>query len=199
MINQKKLRRAMRHSERELRAAGGDMLSQLHPRSVVRDARDLALKVQRDEVFREYFVARIWMVLAVLFVFVLVSTVCAISIMFNSVRWIPAPVPVWFRGFELLLGGAVWLGGVVAQVYVFLIWLEERAAQKSRSERGIEVTVPAGVLAYLKYSRALPPWILIFIFVVIPLLIMARSAPLAALIIFALAALAPVVFKKFDS
>jgi len=199
MMNQKKLRRAMKHSERELRAAAGDMLSQLHPRSVVRDARDLARKVQLDEVFREYFVSRIWMVIPVLFVFVLVSTVCAIGIMFNAARWIPLPVPVWFRGFALFLGAAVWLGGVVAQVYVFLIWLEERAAQKSRSARGIQVAVPTGVLAYLKYSRALPPWILILIFVVIPLGIMARSAPLAALILFTLAALAPVLFKKFDS
>ena len=199
MMNKKKLRRAMKHSERELRAAAGDMLSQLHPRSVVRDARDLALKVQRDEVFREYFVTRVWVVIPVIFVFFLVSTVCAISIMFNAARWISPPVPVWFRGFELLLGAAVWLGGVAAQVYVFLIWLEERAAQKSRSERGIQIAVPAGVLAYLKYSRALPPWILILIFVVIPLGIVARSAPLAALILFTLAALAPVLFKKFDS
>jgi hypothetical protein len=119
--------------------------------------------------------------------------------MFNAARWISPPVPAWYRGFALLLGAAVWLGGVVAQLYVFLIWLEERAAQKSRSARGIRVAVPAGVLAYLKYSRALPPWILILIFVVIPLGIMARSAPLAALILVTLAALAPVLFKKFDS
>src|SRR3979490_2539782 len=157
MMDQKKLRRAMKHGERELRAAAGDMLSQLPPRSVVRDARDLALKVQRDEVFREYFVNRIWVVIPVILVFVLVSTVCAIGIMFNAARWISPPVPVWYRGFALLLGTAVWLGGVLAQVYVFLIWLEERAAHKSRSARGVQVAVPAGVLAYLKYSRAMPP------------------------------------------
>ena len=191
--------RGMRLDERELRAAAGDMLDQLRPRRALRDARDFALKFQHDDVFREYVLSRIWTVLPVLLVFVLVSTVCAIGIMFNAARWISPPVPVWYRGFALLLGAAVWLGGVVAQVYVFLIWLEERAAQKSRSARGIQVTVPAGVLAYLKYSRALPPWILIVICVVIPMGIMARSAPLAALILFALAALAPVLFKKFDS
>jgi hypothetical protein len=191
--------RGTRLDKRELRAAAGDMLSQLHPRSVVRDARDFALKFQHDDVFRDYVLSRIWTVLPVLLVFVLVSTVCAIGIMFNAARWISPPVPAWYRGFALLLGAAVWLGGVVAQLYVFLIWLEERAAQKSRSARGIRVAVPAGVLAYLKYSRALPPWILILIFVVIPLGIMARSAPLAALILVTLAALAPVLFKKFDS
>src|SRR6266568_4462383 len=72
-----------------------------------------------------------------------------------------ACVPVWYRGFALLLGAAVWAGGVVAQIYVFLIWLEGRAAQKDRSARGIRVAVPPGVLAHLKYSRALPAWILV--------------------------------------
>jgi hypothetical protein len=191
--------RGTRLDKRELRAAAGDMLSQLRPRRALRDARDFALKFQHDDVFRDYVLSRIWTVLPVLLVFVLVSTVCAIGIMFNAARWISPPVPAWYRGFALLLGAAVWLGGVVAQLYVFLIWLEERAAQKSRSARGIRVAVPAGVLAYLKYSRALPPWILILIFVVIPLGIMARSAPLAALILVTLAALAPVLFKKFDS
>jgi hypothetical protein len=191
--------RGTRLDKHELRAAAGDMLDQLRPRRALRDARDFALKFQHDDVFRDYVLSRIWTVLPVLLVFVLVSTVCAIGIMFNAARWISPPVPAWYRGFALLLGAAVWLGGVVAQLYVFLIWLEERAAQKSRSARGIRVAVPAGVLAYLKYSRALPPWILILIFVVIPLGIMARSAPLAALILVTLAALAPVLFKKFDS
>jgi len=88
---------------------------------------------------------------------------------------------------------------VVGQLYVFLIWLEERAAHKDRSERGKRVRVPAGFLAYLKYSRALPPWILVVVFVVCPLGILARGAPLAALILATLSGLAPVLYKKFDS
>jgi hypothetical protein len=198
MKNQRELRRAMKHGERELRAAADDMLSQLRPRNVLRDARDLALKFQRDDVFREYVLSRIWAVLPVVLVFVLVSTVCSVDIMFRTVRLISDP-PVWLRGLALLLGAAVWLCGVVAQIYVFLIWLEERAAQENRSERGIHVKVPAGVLAYLKYSRALPPWILIFACIVLPLAIMARGAPLVALLLLAVSMLAPFLFKKFDS
>jgi hypothetical protein len=189
----------MRHPERDLRAAAGDMLSQLRPRNVIRDARDFLLKFQRDEILREYLAARVWAVLAMLLLFFLISTVCAIDIMFNSVRLIPLPVPVWYRGFALLLGAVVWVGGVVAQLYVFLIWLEERAAEKSRSARGIRVALPAGVLAYLKYSRALPPWILVALCVVVPLAILAGHAPLLALPLIALAILAPVLFRKFDS
>jgi hypothetical protein len=189
----------MKDSERDLRAAANDMLSQLSPRNVLRDARDFLLKFRRDEVFREYFAARIGAVLPMLLLFILISTVCAIDIMFNSVRLIPPPVPVWYRGFALLLGAVVWMGGMVAQIYVFLIWLEERAAQKSRSARGIRVALPAGFLAYLKYSRALPPWILLALCVVVPLAILAGHAPLIALGLVALGILAPVLFRKFDS
>ena len=189
----------MKHSERELRAAAGDILSQLRPRSALRDARDLALKFTRDDVFREYVVSRMGGVIPVIFVFILVSTVCAIGIMFNAARWVPPPVPPWFRGFAFILGAAVWLGGVLAQVYLFLLWLEERAAQKNRSARGIEVSLPKGFLAYLKYSRALPPWILVAICVLIPLAVLAVNAPVAALLLVSLAILAPLLFKKLDS
>jgi hypothetical protein len=190
--------RAIRLGERQLRAAAGDMLDQLRPRSVLRDARDLALKFQRDEVFNEYFASRIWAVLAMVLVFVLVSSVCSIDIMFRVARLMSDP-PLWFKGFALVFGAAVWLCGVLAQIYVFLIWLEERAAQRDRSERGIELRVPAGVLAYLKYSRALPPWILIFGCIVLPVAVMARRAPLVALLLLVVSMLAPYLFKKFDS
>src|SRR6266704_727513 len=168
------------------------------PRLDERDARDFALKFQNDEVFRDYVGSRIWAVLPVVLIFFLVSTICSIDVMFRTVRLVSDP-PLWLRFFALLLGAAVWLCGVVGQLYVFLIWLEERAAQRDRSERGKRVQVPAGFLAYLKYSRALPPWILVLVFVVLPLANMARGAPLAALILATLVALAPVLFKKFDS
>lgn len=191
-------RHATKHREREFRAAANDMLGQLRPRIVLRDARDLILKLQRDEVFRDYVVARIWTVIPVVLMFVLVSTVCSIDTMFRVARLVSNP-PVLLKGFALLVGAAVWVCGVLAQIYVFLLWLEARAAQKNRSEQGIRSAVPSGVLAYLKYSRALPPWIVILIFVVLPLGILARSAPLAALVLVTLAALPPVVFNKLDS
>ena len=190
--------RGPRLDERELRAAADDMLDQLRPRRALRDARDFARKFQNDEVFRDYVGSRIWAVLPVVLIFFLVSTICSIDVMFRTVRLVSDP-PVWLRFFALLLGAVVWLCGVVGQLYVFLIWLEERAAHRDRSERGKRVRVPAGFLAYLKYSRALPPWILVLVFVALPLAIMAHAAPLAALILVMLVALAPVLFKKFDS
>jgi hypothetical protein len=190
MITQRNLRRAVRHGERELRAAGGDMLSQLRPRNIVRDARDLALKFVRDDVLQGFLAPRLWAVLPVLLVFILVGTVCAIDVMFKAGRLMPGI-------FALLVGAAFWVGGVVGQVYVFGIWLEGRAAQRDRDERGIHVRMPSGFLAYLKYSRAMVPWILIVACVALPLLVMAPNAPLVALVLVVADVLAPFLFIKF--
>jgi hypothetical protein len=192
MMNRRELRRAVRHGERELRAAGGDMLSQLRPRNIVRDARDLALKFGRDDELQAYIAPRVWAVLAVVLVFVLVGTVCSIDVMFKAGRFVPGIL-------ALVVGAAFWVGGVSGQVYVFAIWLEERAAQRNRDERGIDLEMPGGVLAYLKYGRALVAWILILVCVAAPLAVMAPRAPLVALLLFAVALLAPFLFKKFDT
>jgi hypothetical protein len=189
----------MKSGARDYRAVASDMLGQLSPRNVLRDARDFALKLQRDEVFRDYLAARIRRIVPVVFIFVLVSTVCAIGIMVYSVRMMPPPVPLWVRACALLLGAGVWLGGVVAQVYIFFIWLEERAAKQNRRAQGVRVAVPRGVLAYLKYSRALPPWILVALCVVAPLAILAVNAPLTALLLACVAVLTPLLFKTLDS
>jgi hypothetical protein len=189
--------RGVRINERELRAAADDMRNQLRPRNLLRDAQDLLLKFQNDEVFSEYFVSRIWAVLAMVLVFVLVSSVCSIDVMFRVGSLVSDP-PLWLKPLALVVGAAVWVCGVAAQIYVFLIWLEERAAQKNRSERGIHVRVPAGVLAYLKYSRATLPWLLIFASIVVPLAIMARHAPVVVLLLVAVSVLAPYIFKKLD-
>jgi hypothetical protein len=93
---------------------------------------------------------------------------------------------------------AVWIGGVLAQAYLFLLWLEGRAARLSQSSRGMEVRIPRGFLAYLKYSRALAPWILAVVCVALPLAILAVNAPVAALLLLSLVILAPLLFKKLD-
>ena len=117
----------------------------------------------------------------------------------GAARWVSPPVPLWFRGLALVLGAAVWIGGILAQVYLFLLWLEGRAARLNRSSRGMEVVIPGGFLAYLKYSRALAPWILATVCVALPLAILAVNAPIAALLLVSIAILAPLLFKKLDS
>jgi hypothetical protein len=192
MMNQRELRRAVRHGERELRAAGGDMLSQLRPRNIGRDALDLALKFTRDEALQGYVAPRVWPALAVVLVFFVVSAVCSIDVMFKAGRFMPGI-------FALLLGVACWAVGTLGQIYVFAIWLEGRAAQKDRAERGIRVSMPRGFLAYLKYSRALVPWLLVLACVALPLALMAPRAPLVALVLLAAPAAAYYLFRRFAS
>ena len=190
MLRKKDIRRAVRHGERDLRAAGGDMLSQLNPRNIVRDAIDLALKFARDQVLQAYVIPRVWAVLAVVLIFVLVSSVLSIDVIIKSGRYMP--------GFVALLVGVVaWAGGVVGQVYVFAIWLEGRAVQADRDERGLHLRMPSGFLAYLKYSRALVPWIVVVVCVGLPLLVMATRVPVVALILLTATVSAPVLFRKF--
>src|SRR5215471_13553983 len=112
MLSKRDIRRAVRHSERDLLAAGGDVLSQLNPRNIVRDAIDLALKFTRDPAVQAYLAPRIWAVLAVVLVFVLVSSVCSIDAIFKAGRYMPGI-------FALLVGAIAWVGGVTGQVGVF--------------------------------------------------------------------------------
>src|SRR5262252_7679678 len=156
-INKQDLQRAVRHGERELRAAGGDMLTQLNPRNIYRDARDLAIKFAKEDALHAYLGPRMLGVVIVVLAFVLVSTVCSIDMVFRFARFFSEFILAKLLAFPF--GVAVWAGGVLGQVYVFAIWLEGRAAQRDREERGIRVKMPSGFLAYLKYSRALIPWI----------------------------------------
>jgi hypothetical protein len=197
MLSKRDLRRAVRHGERELRAAGGDMLGQLRPRNILRDARDLVLKFMRDDVVQAYIGPRIWKILAVVLVFVLVSTVCSIDVMFRVARLVSDSLLL--KALVLPFGAAVWLGGVIGQMYVFAISLEGWAAQRNREERGVSVEMPEGVLAYLKYSRALVPWIAVAVFVLLPLLVMGRYVSVIALGLCVAGIAAPLLFRKFDS
>jgi hypothetical protein len=198
MATHRKRRRVKKSAAHSFSPGALDVFSQLLLPNVLRDAREVAVKFQRDDVFHDYVVTRIWAVAAVVAAFVLVSTVSGLSIILYVATSMPSPVPFWARALALLLGVAVWLGGVVAQVYLFLIWLEERAARQSRSDRGIEAAVPRGLLAYLKYSRALAPWILVVICVVLPLATLAVHSPLVALVVACIAIAAPLLFDKFD-
>jgi hypothetical protein len=195
----RKVGRIMRSGAHDARAVGADVLSQLLPHNILRDARDLALKLQNDDAFRDYVASRVWRVIPVVLMFLLVSTVCAVGTMLGTARLLSAPVPFWLRALAFLVGVVVWVGGAIAQTYVFFIWLEERAAYRSRVERGIKTAVPSGFFAYLKYSRALAPWILVGLFVGAPLVWLGLHAPMIALAIFCVAILPPALFGKLDS
>jgi len=141
-------------SERELRAAAATCaISSV--RATCCGCAGLLLKFQNDEVFSEYFANRIWAVLR----WFSCSSSSAASAPSTSCSgwavWCPTAAVAQAPGPGRRGGG---MGvRVAAQLYVFLIWLEERAAQKKPLRAGHPREGPRGVLAYLKYSRAMLP------------------------------------------
>lgn len=177
----------------------GELLGQLRPRNILRDVNELLLKFEKDATFQKYLRSRIRIVTPVVLVFVFVSTVCAIAVMFWSVHLVPPPVPFLDKLLVLLLGAAVWIGGIFAQTSVFAVWLEQRAIRRNRSGTAQRPAAPGGVVNYLKYSRTVFPWVLVAICVVLPLGILVDFAPIVAFLVLAVEAAAPVVYDRVDS
>src|SRR5215472_11810328 len=111
VINKKDLHKAVRHGERELRAAGGDMLTQLRPRNILRDAHDLIIKFARDDALHEYLGPRMLAVVGVVLGFVLVSAVVSIDMMFRFARFFSGFIMAPALAFPF--GVAVWTIGVL--------------------------------------------------------------------------------------
>ena len=184
---------------RRFGSEAGELLVQLTPRNVLRDVNELLLKFQNDAILQNYLRSRIRIATPVVFVFVFVSTVCAIAVMFFVPRLIEPPVPFLYRLLVLLVGAAVWIGGIFAQTGIFAVWLEQRAIRRNRSGAAHRPAPPGGVLNYLKYSRTLFPWVMVAIFVVLPLGILVDFAPVVALVIIAVLVAAPYLYDKVDS
>jgi len=183
---------------RRFRSEAGELLVQLTPHNVFRDVSELLLKFQNDAILQNYLRSRIRIATPVVFVFVFVSTVCAIAVMFFVPRLIEPPVPFWYRLLVLIVGAAVWVGGIFAQTGIFAVWLEQRAIRRNRSGPAHR-PAPGGVLNYLKYSRTMFPWLLVALLVVLPLGIIVYFAPVVALLIIAVLAAAPYLYDKVDT
>jgi hypothetical protein len=181
------------------RSEAGELLVQLTPHNVLRDVGELLLKFENDAILHNYLRSRIRIATPVVFVFIFVSTVCAIAVMFFVPRLIEPPVPFLYRLLVLLVGAAVWFGGIFAQTGIFAVWLEQRAIERNRAGAGHKPAPPAGVLNYLKYSRTMFPWLLVTLFVVLPLGILVYFAPVVALAIIAVLVAAPYLYDKVDT
>ena len=174
----------------DLRRRAGELLSHFIPRDILREAHELALSFQREEAFRAYVANRVWLVIPVAFVFVLVSTICALAVMLFLMRSIAFPV-------ALLLGAGVWIGGVVSQLYLFFAWLEIRALGQNHPMRASSSARPtAGAFSTL--HRSWIPWLFIALFVGVPVGLLTMRAPAIAVLLIVAAFLAPHIYRHFD-
>jgi len=159
-----------------------DLLSHFLPRHVLRELQEQALSFQRDELFRAYVLRRMWFVIPLSIVFVLIGSACAagaIAFLLGLVE----PAPRWFVVIVLCFGAALWLASIMSQVCVLFAWLERRALQASSST---------------EVRRKTSFWVLIAVFVALPMGMFALLLPQVALILIAVGIVSPIVLSIFD-
>ena len=105
------------------------LLAQLVPSGVLREARKLAERFQQEEIFRVYLLKRMWFIFPAVVLFFLVSTVCAYAV-FLFLLPLSNSQPEWFGIAVSLLVPIVWFGGLVLQLYLLFSWLERRASKQ---------------------------------------------------------------------
>lgn len=181
------------------RTTAGDVLAHFLPHHVLRDVSQLAVSFQREDLFREYVGQRIAYIAAIVLIFVLIGTVCAATVMLSVPRLAPPPAGAGLKFFAFLCGIAVWCAGILAQLYLFFGWIQERALEKAGKLPPHKFKFDRiGIEFLLKKRRVVVPGAVILICIVVPLAILAVRAPIVALALFVLGFGVPAVYTRID-
>ena len=150
------------------------------PDDVLRELRLLALKLQRDEIVRQYILWRMWLVIPLAFIFLAVAGVCVVGVVKVTDVIYPSPVPFWLLLSTGVLLPVVFMGAFATQLYVLLSWLERRATRKHLPAAGVpqagDIHAPSNRTSRIRFSFAL-----LAAFVAIPMFIFFVAFPSAAL------------------
>jgi hypothetical protein len=181
------------------RTTAGDVLAHFLPLNVLRDARQLALAFQTEALFREYVGQRIAYIASIVLVFVLISTVCAATVMLSVPRFASPPVGAGLKLLAFACGIAVWAAGILAQLYLFFGWIQERALEKAGKLPPHHFKFDRiGFEFLLKKRRVVVPAAVILICILVPLVILAVRAPVVALSLFVLGVGVPAIYTRLD-
>jgi hypothetical protein len=181
------------------RTTAGDILAHFLPRSVLRDLQQLALSFQTEDLFRDYVGQRIAYLAGIVLVFVLISTVCAATVMLSVPRFVPPPAGAGLKFLAFLCGIAVWGAGILAQLYLFFGWIQERALEKAGKLPPHRFKFDRiGIEFLLKKRRVVVPGTLILVCILVPLAILAVRAPIVALALFVLGFGVPALYTRID-
>lgn len=164
----------------------------------LKDALNLANRFQHGELFRKYVVERMWLVVPAAFLMLATS----LTLAFGIVMFVGGTRPLMVL-LSLLIAPLVLVGSLFVQGYVFLSWLEGRALAKSLGRRAKKAHghVAALVQKHLDadLGTAPPvPRLVAGIFLALPLLLLLMAAPMLAIAVIVLHALAPVAFARLD-
>jgi hypothetical protein len=181
------------------RTGAGDVLAHFLPRGVLRDLQQLAESFQNEDLFRDYLGRRIGYIAAIVLVFVLISTVCAATVMLSVPRLVPPPAGAGLKLLAFLAGIAAWSAGILAQLYLFFGWIQERALEKAGKLPPHPFRLDRiGIEFMLKKRRIVVPGVLIVVCILVPLAILAVRAPVVALALFVLGIGVPALYTRLD-
>jgi len=181
------------------RTTAGDVLAHFLPSKVLRDVHQLAVSFQEEELFRDYVGQRIGYLAGIVLVFVLIATVCAATVMLSVPRLVPPPAGAGLKFIAFLAGIAVWTTGIMAQLYLFFGWIQERALEKAGKLPPHRFKFDRiGFEFLLKKRRIVVPGALIVVCILVPLAILAVRAPIVALALFVLGFGVPAVYTRID-
>lgn len=163
----------------------------------LKDALNLAHRFQQGELFRQYVVQRMWLVIPAAALMLATS----LALAFGIVMYVGGTRPLTVL-FSLLLAPFVLIGSLFVQAYLFLSWLEGRGLAKSLGRR----TKARGRAAAWIYKHldadlgTMPPvpWLLAGIFIALPLAILVLAWPKLAIAVIVLQVLAPIAFARLD-
>jgi hypothetical protein len=159
----------------------------------------LAVRCRDSEGLRTYLQERQALILAAGAVMLLMGFACA-----AGVATFLAGLRTWMTLPALVLGSLFLLASVLVQVYVFFSWLEGRALAKALGHR----TGPAPGPAVQWIDRTFGtdvgpapaiPWPLVGTVVFLPVLLLALTAPVGAIVIALIGSAVPVVFARLES
>jgi hypothetical protein len=108
-----------------------ELLSHFIPRNILLQARELALKYQREEIARAYAEKRIGLVLAAGLGCMLLSAALAGGAAAFLYRIPDAPRAAWLGAAMLTFAIVIWLGLTVSLLYLFFDWLEKKALSEA--------------------------------------------------------------------
>jgi hypothetical protein len=181
------------------RSGALDILAHYLPHRILRDVRQLALSFQTEDLFRDHVSQRMGYIGFVVLVFVLVSTVCAATVMLSVPRLAPPPAGVGLKFLAFLCGIAAWFAGILAQLYLFFGRIQERALEKAGKLRPHHFKFDRiGIEFLLRKPRVVVPAVVIAICVMAPLAILAVRAPLVALVLLVFVVGTPALYKRLD-
>jgi len=160
------------------------------------EAPSLFRRYQKGDAFRRYVDERVMAILPVAFMFLVFSLATTAGSVVSL-----GGTHSFLVLLMLILAPFLILGGFAVQVFVFFSWLESRAiaqtlARMKKAPRKRDFSWPGLRKAAAEFPPV--PWIAVGVFVALPLFLLGRLSPGAAILVAFFALAAPVAYSFFD-